>query len=197
MRQCALLVATLISVLPFGAAFRTCPLRRSSGRRSALGISTEHGRYTLPDTDRYKAISVTSLRHLANTTYPQLFPKLADIEMAARVFPFKASPFVLDRLIDWENIDTDPIFRMLFPTMQMLSARHRRLLEGACQSQDQLRISEVVQRIRAELNPHPAGQKELNTGKAGMEALTGVQHMYDETILFFPAAGQTCHAYCT
>ena len=27
--------------------------------------------------------------------------------------------------------------------------------------------------------------------------LSGVQHKYPETVLFFPAAGQTCHAYCT
>ena len=29
------------------------------------------------------------------------------------------------------------------------------------------------------------------------EELTGVQHKYSETVLVFPAAGQTCHAYCT
>jgi len=27
--------------------------------------------------------------------------------------------------------------------------------------------------------------------------LTGIQHKYKETILFFPSQGQTCHAYCT
>ena len=27
--------------------------------------------------------------------------------------------------------------------------------------------------------------------------LAGVQHKYKETVLFFPSAGQTCHAYCT
>ena len=27
--------------------------------------------------------------------------------------------------------------------------------------------------------------------------LTGVQHKYSETCLFFAAAAQTCHAYCT
>ena len=26
--------------------------------------------------------------------------------------------------------------------------------------------------------------------------LTGLQHKYRETVLFFPAPGQTCHAYC-
>jgi len=30
-----------------------------------------------------------------------------------------------------------------------------------------------------------------------MEDLTGVQHKYAETVLFFASAAQTCHAYCT
>ena len=29
------------------------------------------------------------------------------------------------------------------------------------------------------------------------EPVAGVQHKYRETVLFFPSAGQTCHAYCT
>ena len=53
----------------------------------------------------------------------------------------------------------------------------------------------VVADIRSDLNPHPAGQKELNAPKE--DALTGVQHKYSETVLVFPAAAQTCHAYCT
>ena len=28
-------------------------------------------------------------------------------------------------------------------------------------------------------------------------ALPGLQHKYPQTVLFFPAAGQSCHAYCT
>ena len=42
---------------------------------------------------------------------------------------------------------------------------------------------QVVSQIRAELNPHPAGQKELNTPKE--EGLTGVQHKYDSTVTWF------------
>jgi KamA family protein len=48
-----------------------------------------------------------------------------------------------------------------------------------------------------ELNPHPAGQMEYNLPKLGDQPLTGMQHKYRETVLFFPSNGQTCHAYCT
>lgn len=51
--------------------------------------------------------------------------------------------------------------------------------------------------MRARLNPHPAGQLQLNVPSHDDEQLAGVQHKYDETVLFFPKQGQTCHAYCT
>jgi len=79
----------------------------------------------------------------------------------------------------------------------MLSDEHRALLEETEALKDPFKLKDVVDEIREALNPHPAGQKELNANKKGMEDLTGVQHKYSETVLFFPAAAQTCHAYCT
>jgi KamA family protein len=38
---------------------------------------------------------------------------------------------------------------------------------------------------------------ELNVPEVDGRQLPGCQHKYRETVLFFPAAGQTCHAYCT
>jgi KamA family protein len=48
------------------------------------------------------------------------------------------------------------------------------------------------------LNPHPAGQLELNTPRLpNGDQVTGIQHKYRETVLFFPSQGQTCHSYCS
>jgi L-lysine 2,3-aminomutase len=47
------------------------------------------------------------------------------------------------------------------------------------------------------LNPHPAGQLLLNAPRLHGRPLPGLQHKYQETVLFFPRQGQTCHAYCT
>ncbi len=47
------------------------------------------------------------------------------------------------------------------------------------------------------MNPHPAGQMTHNVPMLNGEPLDGLQHKYKETVLFFPSAGQTCHAYCT
>ncbi|MGD8440168.1 MAG: lysine 2,3-aminomutase, partial [Holophagae bacterium] len=40
-------------------------------------------------------------------------------------------------------------------------------------------------------------QVELNVPVVDGEPLSGCQHKYRETVLYFPARGQTCHAYCT
>jgi KamA family protein len=59
-------------------------------------------------------------------------------------------------------------------------------------------ISEAAKRIQWSLNPHPAGQKDLNVPHdAEGNVVPGMQHKYRETVLFFPLAGQTCHAYCS
>ena len=137
-----------------------------------------------PTTERFKAISLNALDEWGEK-FPRLQPKLKDIKMSSLIFPFKASPYLVEELIDWEmegDIQDDPFYRLVFPTMDMLSAEHRALLEDVCKDDDTdpFELKAVVERIREDLNPHPAGQKELNANKKGMEDLTGVQHKYAE-----------------
>lgn len=146
--------------------------------------------------ERYKAISLQAVDKVAEN-HPQLKEHLQDIKLSGLVFPFKASPYFVDELIDWEseNVRDDPFYRLVFPTMDMLNDDHRAKLEKAHAEGDPANLIKVVGEIRADLNPHPAGQKALNAPKE--DDLTGVQHKYSETTLVFPAAAQTCHAYCT
>eukprot|EP00568_Trieres_chinensis_P001661 CAMPEP_0183301368 /NCGR_PEP_ID=MMETSP0160_2-20130417/7510_1 /TAXON_ID=2839 ORGANISM="Odontella Sinensis, Strain Grunow 1884" /NCGR_SAMPLE_ID=MMETSP0160_2 /ASSEMBLY_ACC=CAM_ASM_000250 /LENGTH=528 /DNA_ID=CAMNT_0025463977 /DNA_START=82 /DNA_END=1668 /DNA_ORIENTATION=+ len=146
--------------------------------------------------ERYKAISLQAVDKVAEK-HPQLKPHLRDVKLSGLVFPFKASPYYVDEMIDWEaeDVKQDPFYRLVFPTLDMLSPDHRRMLEDAHDANDPANLMKVVGDIRADLNPHPAGQKTLNAPKN--DDLTGVQHKYSETVLVFPAAAQTCHAYCT
>lgn len=145
---------------------------------------------------RYKAVSLQSLDKVAER-HPELEPHLEDIRLSGLIFPFKASPYYIDELVDWkaENLRDDPFYRLIFPTMDMLIPEHQEKLRAARADGDPAALIQTVADIRADLNPHPAGQKELNAPKN--EDLTGVQHKYSETVLVFPAAAQTCHAYCT
>ncbi|OLP90069.1 hypothetical protein AK812_SmicGene28409 [Symbiodinium microadriaticum] len=111
--------------------------------------------------------------------------------------PGAGSSYVMEHLINWdsEDLDHDPMYRLLFPTLQMLSRRHQQQLLEARASEDPFALEAAVKDIRSDLNPQPAGQLTLNRPKS--VELHGIQHKYAETCLLFPSAGQTCHAYCT
>eukprot|EP01084_Bolivina_argentea_P001407 2591_1 len=127
------------------------------------------------------------------------------IEAASHVYPFRANNYVVDNLIDWNNVPNDPIFKLTFPQAEMLHNRDMNkilnLLDSSTDKdgnvdRDILRREAV--KIRKQLNPHPAKQKEMNvpTSTDGSR-IPGAQHKYRETLLFFPSEAQWCHAYCT
>ncbi|MEC9442838.1 MAG: lysine 2,3-aminomutase [Myxococcota bacterium] len=120
------------------------------------------------------------------------------LDAVSRVFPLRANPYVLEHLIDWDNIPDDPMFRLVFPQPEMLPEEHlTRLCDALTREASEAEIADLVRRIRLALNPHPADQTTLNIPRVGQQALPGIQHKYHETVLFFPSQGQTCHAYCT
>ncbi len=133
-------------------------------------------------------------RFLQSDYASRLSPReIDDLKMLTKVFPFKVSAYVLDELIDWKNRQDDPIYRLTFPQREMLLEKHWKLLKNAHGFEAE---KEAVKRIQHELNPHPAGQID-NIPRIGERLLGGLQHKYRETVLVFPAQGQTCHAYCT
>ena len=119
------------------------------------------------------------------------------IEVHASVLPFRTNAYVLGELIDWSDVPDDPIFQLVFPQPGMLRPEHhelaRRLRDDAAPAQR----AKGIAGIRAALNPHPSGQRELNVPSVSEGPLPGLQHKYAQTVLYFPAHGQTCHAYCT
>lgn len=145
---------------------------------------------------KYQAYGLANYRNI-----PQINSLSAEdlqaIEVVGRVLPFKTNNYVVEELIDWERVDTDPIFTLNFPRREMLSKKHysvvHKLLEQQVVTAD---FTTAVNAIRLELNPNPAGQ-EHNVPMLGDIRLKGIQHKYRETVLFFPAQGQTCHAYCS
>ncbi len=135
-------------------------------------------------------------------TIPQVQAALSPAEIDAirvvgNVLPFKVNNYVVEELIDWRNLPNDPIYQLTFPQKEMLSPAHFQEMEQALKndySKSELKL--VANKIRYELNPHPAGQKD-NMPFLDDNKLSGIQHKYKETVLFFPSNSQTCHAYCT
>jgi KamA family protein len=120
------------------------------------------------------------------------------MKAVSSVLPFRVNNYVIEDLIDWGNIPNDPIFQLTFPQPGMLAAADfaimRELVAGNAPRE---KITQAAREIQHRLNPHPAGQKQLNVPMLDGEPVPGMQHKYRETVLFFPQAGQTCHAYCT
>jgi KamA family protein len=120
------------------------------------------------------------------------------IEIVGSVLPFKTNNYVVDNLIDWNNVPDDPMFKLTFPQKDMLIVDDYNKIKSVIDSgADKQQIKEAANEIRFRLNPHPAGQIEHNVPEIDGEKLYGMQHKYRETVLFFPSQGQTCHAYCT
>jgi KamA family protein len=120
------------------------------------------------------------------------------IKVVSTVMPFRVNNYVIEELIDWNNIPEDPIFQLTFMQKDMLNDdQFRKVANILCNGYDDSEIHNVVEEIRLELNPHPAGQMTLNVPTLDGISVPGVQHKYKETVLIFPSSGQTCHAYCT
>jgi KamA family protein len=120
-----------------------------------------------------------------------------EIELTASVLPFKTNNYVVNDLIDWNNIENDPIFILNFPRKEMLDKKHYDMLVTADNEKwDDTSKKQLIRDIQHQLNPNPSGQTH-NVPFFKGQYLHGMQHKYDQTVLFFPSQGQTCHAYCT
>jgi KamA family protein len=134
---------------------------------------------------------------------PQVRERLSEeekfaIEVVGNVLPFKSNNYVVEQLINWDDYRNDPIFILTFPQKRMLSKAHFDEMALAIRGgAGKAELKMIANKIRMELNPHPAGQLDHNVPMMEDVKLTGVQHKYRETMLFFPSQGQTCHAYCT
>lgn len=146
---------------------------------------------------QYKSYTLNNFRNLpqmANLSEEQK----RNIEIVGTLLPFKTNNYVVKQLIDWSNIPDDPMFVANFPQKDMVSPEDYRKIESLYESgADSQTIKQEADEIRLRLNPHPAGQLSYNVPVFDNERLFGIQHKYRETALFFPAQGQTCHAFCT
>ena len=124
--------------------------------------------------------------------------QVTDMLAVSAVLPFRVNDYVIENLIDPKSVPNDPIFQLTFPQRGMLEEKdflHMRDLVAKGASETEIKLS--ADKIRGQLNPHPAGQMQLNVPLLDGEVVDGMQHKYQETVLFFPSQGQTCHAYCS
>lgn len=119
------------------------------------------------------------------------------LELIGQVLAFRANEYVLENLIDWDNIPDDPMFRMIFPHPDMLSAGDYGSLRDVTNSGNTAALNEFIRNLRERMNPQPGGQLTHNLPELNGKRLPGLQHKYAQTVVSMPSAAQTCHAYCT
>ena len=148
------------------------------------------------DGPRYRAYGRSHLDRLEQLDGLLVDQKVA-LKAVSAVFPFKVNAYVLDHLIDWSDIPNDPIYQLTFPQAGMLEPDDFSKLSDLVIRGEDERLMRAARKVQLYMNPHPAGQMDLNIPAINGESLPGAQHKYRETLLFFPSQGQTCHAYCT
>ena len=85
------------------------------------------------------------------------------IKVVSNVLPFRSNNYVVEELIDWNNIPDDPMFQLTFIQKDMLSEEHFDWMADVLRKNSSSHeIKETAEEIRLELNPHPAGQMTLN-----------------------------------
>ena len=71
------------------------------------------------------------------------------VQVVSHVLPFRVNEYVLDHLIDWNNIPDDPIYRLTFPHRDMLApddyAQLRELVLGHA---NPAALTDLVRKIR-------------------------------------------------
>jgi L-lysine 2,3-aminomutase len=147
---------------------------------------------------KYQAFSVHNFRKIPQVQEYLTEEECFEIEVVGKVLPFKVNNYVVDCLINWDNFRDDPMFILTFPQKEMLEEDDFEKVAAAVKAKvSKPELQKIVNQIRLDLNPHPAGQMSKNVPTMDGQRLTGIQHKYRETALFFPKQGQTCHAYCT
>ena len=146
---------------------------------------------------QFKPINRKNIHKIAQ--WELLDPELRWVLLVvSAVLPFRANRYVVDELIDWDNVPDDPMFQLVFPQRGMLDRVDFEIIAGLMEKGAP--EAEIVKRsneIRHRMNPHPSGQMEHNVPRLDGRRLPGMQHKYRETVLFFAAQAQTCHSYCT
>jgi KamA family protein len=152
---------------------------------------------TTASTKPYKAYHLANFHQL--TQLERLPGELKhDIEVVGHVLPFKVNNFVVEHLIEWEQVPNDPMFTLTFPQRELLlPEQYEEMAKLLAQGAAPAELRATANRIRMQLNPHPGGQLANNVPRHDGETLHGMQHKYRQTVLFFPTQGQTCHAYCS
>jgi L-lysine 2,3-aminomutase len=135
----------------------------------------------------------------AASHYYQRLPKTARLEfdVLTQVFPFKANSYVLENLIDWDNIPNDPMYKLVFPRKEMLGTNEFRNLQKLLHEKDAESKNELIASIRARLSPRVPYAPSCIPIHNGIPVKGAYRSWKSVLALFAKPTLSTCHNYCS
>ena len=98
----------------------------------------------------YTLVNFRTIPHIQQMSEEAQF----EMEVVGNVLPFKTNNYVVEQLIDWNNIPKDPMFVLTFPQKGMLIPEHYEKMESVLRSgADKKEIQNTANEIRLQLNP--------------------------------------------
>ncbi len=146
-----------------------------------------------------KFISYSNTTFKKTSYYKQLPKEERNIfDVLSSVFHFKVNNYVLENLIDWNAVPNDPIYKLIFPRKEMLSAVDFETLKMLYQSGlDNEKLMPFIQRVKRKMYPEV---KQTNTSipKINGERIRGMYSNFGTIVSLFPdPMSRTCHSYCS
>jgi len=140
---------------------------------------------------KYKSYSANSFK---NTPHYQKLTKKQqnEFDIVTKILHFKVNDYVIDSLINWEDLDNDPFYKLIFPQRGMVLEKDYQRLENRIEvSADNSSVEMATLVARRNLYPPhmPTNDNHIQ--------IDGLYHLFPKTLELFPTKASTCHSYCT
>ena len=139
-------------------------------------------------------------RTFSSTPYYQRLPpeEKRSFDLLSRVFHFKVNNYVLENLIDWDQVPQDPVYQYVFPKPEMIGEEGFELLANVTKpGMPESVQATFLQRIRTKLRPQYTYSPESQPKDKEGTPLKGMYSNFPTIVSLFPAPMViTCHSYC-
>ncbi|AXT56700.1 hypothetical protein J8L88_07660 [Aquimarina sp. MMG015] len=115
----------------------------------------------------------------------------------ANVFHFKVNNYVLEKLIDWDNIPNDPMYKLVFPRKEMLPEEDYEKLLRILSKGKKEELNDFAKALKLKMFP------EINYHQSCIpiykgNLVKGAYRVFNTSLALYPSPMvRTCHSYCT
>ncbi len=146
-----------------------------------------------------KFISYNNISFKKTKYYQQLPLEEKNVfDILSSVFHFKVNNYVLEHLINWQDVPNDPIYKLIFPRKDMLLPTDFHALSLLYQSGlDQKTLMPFIEKVKKKMYPE-VKHSETSIPKINGKRVRGLYSNFETIVSLFPdPMVKTCHSYCS